>query len=294
MNEVVSTQMYACGNTNLESLKEHPFTSDKHLVLLIEEGSAKVLIDDDQVLATKNTMIFIRPQTELRLLERSNDFRSFYAVFLLSLVHEATQRIEPAFFAIVFQKKIWPVVPEIRACVEAFKTMFRYSCSDFDNPFRHDMIVSLISIFIRGFYGLLQKQYPSLQSSQSIRTNALFRKFLHLLEEYYMIEHSVQFYAEQMYISSKYLTQITRKVTQKTPKALIDFRLISESIRLLEKTDLSIQEISNKLGFPDQSYFGRFFRRYLHVSPAIYRVNPGKVRIPQFVEFKNKALSEKI
>ena len=239
-------------------------------------------------------MIFIRPQTELRLLERSNDFRSFYAVFLLSLEHEATQRIEPAFFAIVFQKKIWPVVPEIRACVEAFKTMFRYSCSDFDNPFRHDMIVSLISIFIRGFYGLLQKQYPSLQSSQSIRTNALFRKFLHLLEEYYMIEHSVQFYAEQMYISSKYLTQITRKVTQKTPKALIDFRLISESIRLLEKTDLSIQEISNKLGFPDQSYFGRFFRRYLHVSPAIYRVNPGKVRIPQFVEFKNKSLSEKI
>ena len=88
MNEIVSTQMYACGNTNLESLKEHPFTSDKHLVLLIEEGSAKVLIDDDQVLATKNTMIFIRPQTELRLLERSNDFRSFYAVFLLSLVHE--------------------------------------------------------------------------------------------------------------------------------------------------------------------------------------------------------------
>lgn len=288
MNEIVSTEMYACGDTQLDLFKEQSFSSDKHLVLLIESGTAEVLIDNEVVEATTNTMVFVRPQTELRLLKRSENFRAFYAVFLLSLVHEATQRIEPAFFAIVFQKKIWPVVSEIRPCVEAFKTMFRYTCSDLDNPFRHDMIVSLISIFIRGFYGLLQKQYPSLQSGQSIRTNALFKKFLHLLEENFNVEHSVQYYAEQMYISSKYLTQITRKVTQKTPKALIDFKLISESTRLLEKTDLSIQEISNKLGFPDQSYFGRFFRRYLHVSPAIYRMNPGKVRIPQFVEFKTK------
>lgn len=286
MNEIVSTQMYACGDTDLEQFREQPFVSDKHLMLLVEAGCASILIDGELVQAEKDTLIFVRPQTDLWLLERSEDFCSFYAVFLLSLVHEATQRIEPAFFAILFQKKIWPVVSEVRPCVEAFKTMFRYACADVNNPFRHDMVVSLISVFIRGLYGFLRKQYPSLQSGQSIRTNALFKKFLNLLEEYYTVDHSVQFYAEQMYISSKYLTQITRKVTDKTPKALIDFKLISESVRLLEKTDLSIQEISNKLGFPDQSYFGRFFRRYLHVSPAIFRANPGKVRIPQFVEFK--------
>ena len=117
------------------------------------------------------------------------------------------------------------------------------------------------------------------------KKDSLFKRFMFLLENNYTTEHGVRFYAEQLCISTKYLTQISRRVLQKTPKSLIDYKLFSSALGMLDRTDKTIQEVSNALGFPDQSYFSRFFKRCMGVSPVYYRQNPGKVHVPAFEEF---------
>ena len=81
-------------------------------------------------------------------------------------------------------------------------------------------------------------------------------------------------YANCLCISAKYLTQISKRVIGRTPKQIIDDRLLHEAMKMLDMNNSSIQDISVRLGFPDQSYFGRFFKRMKQVSPQQYRVKP--------------------
>ncbi len=71
----------------------------------------------------------------------------------------------------------------------------------------------------------------------------------------------------------RYLSFITRQITQtKSAKEIINKYIILEIKILLESTQLSIQEVANYLNFPDQSYLGRYFKRYTGKSPSEYRV----------------------
>ncbi|WP_294632056.1 helix-turn-helix domain-containing protein [uncultured Bacteroides sp.] len=73
-------------------------------------------------------------------------------------------------------------------------------------------------------------------------------------------ERDVAFYAEELCISSRYLSCITKEIGQTTAKSFIDSFLILELKVALQSTDLSLKEIAEKYRFPGQSFFGRFSR----------------------------------
>ena len=90
------------------------------------------------------------------------------------------------------------------------------------------------------------------------------------LHEHLTREHEVQFYAGKLCISSKYLTQVSKGMIGRTPKQIIDETLMHEAMKLLDKNNSSIQDISVSLGFPDQSLFRTLFQAFeTHVAPAI-------------------------
>jgi AraC-like DNA-binding protein len=98
-----------------------------------------------------------------------------------------------------------------------------------------------------------------------------FYKFKDLLEENYAKNLSVQSYAEQLFVSSKTLSTITISMVSKLPSLLISERVILEAKRLLRFTTLQISEIAFRLGFDDASYFVKYFKRHMDISPSAYR-----------------------
>ena len=74
-----------------------------------------------------------------------------------------------------------------------------------------------------------------------------------------------------MFITPRYLSTIVQAVSGETAKNIIDKHVILEIKVLLESTELSIQEIANRLQFPDQSFFGRYFKKHTGISPMNYR-----------------------
>lgn len=107
----------------------------------------------------------------------------------------------------------------------------------------------------------------------SIQPNMLYDKFMTLLADSYSRHHEVMFYAESLSISMRYLSKITNLITGRTPKNIIDDYLLRESEQLLATTALSVQQISNQLGFSSQIAFAKFFKTKKGCSPTSYRSN---------------------
>ncbi|HEY0898089.1 MAG TPA: helix-turn-helix domain-containing protein [Sphingobacteriaceae bacterium] len=105
----------------------------------------------------------------------------------------------------------------------------------------------------------------------------LFREFKHLLERSYRENHSVDFYAGQLNISAKTLSEVTVLFTEKAPSHLIRDRLLLESKRMLTNTRLTVKEICFALGFRDPAYFTRFFTKHEALSPVQFRASPKKL-----------------
>lgn len=75
----------------------------------------------------------------------------------------------------------------------------------------------------------------------------------------------------ELFITPRYLSTVIQNVTNTTAKSIIDKHVILEIKVLLKSTNLSVQEISNQLCFPDQSFFGRYFKKHTGLSPLQYR-----------------------
>lgn len=123
--------------------------------------------------------------------------------------------------------------------------------------------------------------YAADDGNLNIRPRELYDRFLSLVSEYYRERHDVAYYAGCLSITMRYLAHVTRAVSGKTPKQIIDGRLLSESERLLLSTSLSVQEIAARLGFTSQMVFARFFKSFKHCSASEYRRDSANSRHQQ-------------
>lgn len=104
------------------------------------------------------------------------------------------------------------------------------------------------------------------------RSNEIFRNFKKLLVYHYREKHSIQFYADQLHISTTYLSRIVKGLTGHTVCFHVSELLCADARKLLECTDMDIKEIADYLGFSDQSVFGKFFMRKTGLSPLKFRM----------------------
>lgn len=103
------------------------------------------------------------------------------------------------------------------------------------------------------------------------RKNEIFIQLIELIEKHYMQERGVEFYADKLCLSPKYLSSISKSICGYTVQELVFKAIIRKSIALLKNSQKTIQEISNEFGFPNASYFGTFFKKQMGMSPQQYR-----------------------
>ncbi len=112
----------------------------------------------------------------------------------------------------------------------------------------------------------------STQTHYSISRKAQqIEKFRSLLDKHFRTEHSLQGYASQVGVSVGQLSRLCREVLGKSSLQVMNDRLLQEAQRELVYTSLPIKQLASELGFEDDAYFSRFFRKHTGVSPKAYR-----------------------
>lgn len=266
--------LYDFLRTDLQATANEPLVTDCFMLVFVESGVGYVKVSDTVCRLGTRSMLFLHPHLDLRLQHASADFQVAIVCLRSNLLSLTELRIDPSFFIFVFQRFQWHMSSELSQVAFHFVRAMEYAVSDRNNPYQKEVMSALMAAFIHTFHFKVQKIYKPQNIHYTMNAQSIFERFAQLVHRDFAFEHRVSYYADQLCISAKYLTQITKRIVKRTPKEMIDITVARESLRMLSKTSLTVQEISNQLGFPDQSYFGRFFKRMFGMSPLHYRQRP--------------------
>ena len=107
------------------------------------------------------------------------------------------------------------------------------------------------------------------------RKQELNSQFQDFVFQHYKGHRNVQYYADALYVSPKHLTETIKEVTGRTAGEWIDDAVILEAKVLLRNHEISIARVADEIHFPDQSSFGKYFKKHAGMSPSDYRAVSG-------------------
>ena len=170
---------------------------------------------------------------------------------------------------------LMPCIPVSSGDIErmhSIAALLSSSISKDDSSYRERVVVSLFSAFFYTLTSVLS-QYVSREMSNigASRADRLLSRFIILLNKECEREHSVEYYANQLGITPKYLSLICKQRTGKNASKVIDEAIVQHAKALLKQSGLSILEVSQRLNFVSQSFFGKYFKQRVGISPSRYK-----------------------
>lgn len=267
---------FVAGTSNLTAFHRRLYKLDCMIIIFCHSGWGQVLIDLRQHEIIRNSQLILLPGTVISLAGRSDDFHASYFAACGDMVQEACMRLEPSFFHFLKETPCFTLPDEFTANINWLLQTTAALYADRDHNFRYQIARNHLQSFLLDVYDKVHRFFTRNDMEGHNRQDELFKKFIALIHENCLTEREVTFYADRLCISTKYLTGICRSITKgDSAKQIIDRHVILEIKVLLQSTELSIQEIADRLCFPDQSYLGRYFKRYEGVSPGDYRKMAG-------------------
>ena len=171
----------------------------------------------------------------------------------------------------LFNNPVNTISQETLRNLQIFYTILHKAAADEENPFRLQVIENLIRVF---FYGGVSK-FHKLEGSAASSKNNIVERFMELVQEHYREERLIGFYADKLCITPKYLSRLIKEHTGRSAGEWIDNHVILEARAMLQSSDMTIQQIAASLNFPNQSFFGKYFKRATGLSPKQYRSSKG-------------------
>lgn len=138
-----------------------------------------------------------------------------------------------------------------------------------EHRFYDEVLKLQMRLFILEMWHIFSNDFE--HRKRTMQTGTLYARFIHLLQEHSMREREVQFYANQLNITAKYLNLVCKQNSGVTASEWIQ-RFAKERLELLlQNTQLNITEIANEMDFSSRSFFTRYVKKVLGVTPKEYR-----------------------
>ena len=170
---------------------------------------------------------------------------------------------------------------KIAIMLECYKRIKREHQQE-DYPRKEVVLRAYLGAYVAKFYSLLGGTEP-VNYVKNSRQYAFFNEFLKLLNQYHKEERAVQFYAQTLGITPKYLSAIVHKYTNLTASQAIDQYVVYAIKQTLYNNEYNIKKVSMEYNFQSQSFFGRYFKRITGMSPNAY-LKQNNIRSISFIQ----------
>ncbi|MDY5433167.1 helix-turn-helix domain-containing protein [Bacteroides pyogenes] len=240
------------------------------IVAICMEGTLKATINLLDYEIHPNDLITLLPGSIIQLKDKTQKVRLCFAGFSSGCV-ERTNLIQS--IGEVYSKLIeHPVIPLSKEIASYLKDYFslisRISCNDSFEivPELADISLQTILTSIHLIYRKIQKT-----TSNSNRKKEICRKLIQLINKHYKQERHAKFYAGLLGISLQHLSTTVKAVTGKTVSETIAYVIIMDAKAKLKGSDMTIKEIAYSLNFSNASFFGKYFKRHVGMTPLQFR-----------------------
>ena len=239
------------------------------------EGETSLTSNLQEFRLKKDSLFIFSPKHILQV-QSNNRFKAHLIVIapdFLKRINIDTKRMMPLFL----QFGSLPCMELTHAesqSLRSFISMVEQELKGSETDFSSEIIGGLIAATIYKVGDILTHyltEHPEVDSPIHNRAEEYFRQFTELLGEHYKHERSVGFYARQLCITPKYLTTLIKRISGQSVSEWIDNYVILEAKTLLKYSNMSVQEIAYYLNFPNQSFFGSYFKRNAGMSPSQYK-----------------------
>ena len=291
---ISTTEWISCSeeemNTKLEQLSEKDIAtfdelgavpvkqvqSDAHIIVVCLEGKGCLTVEGKNYDVRKNDVVFCHPHQFIENVMMSYDFK-FRGLLMSSRYFQSIFYLPGKIWKAGLDIRKMPVIHLEEKDVEGFIVnyeMLEYKLSRTDLPHHKQSIKLLLQSLIYEMYDVLA---PKLQLSENIdygysSGEILFGRFANMLSAELPHRHPVGYYADKLCITPKYLSSICKKQTGKTASDIIDEMTVNYIKQMLTSSEKSIKEIAADAGFDNLSFFGKYVKRELGMSPRDYRL----------------------
>lgn len=244
-------------------------------IFWFHSGEGTHIVDFDEYNIEKDSIFFLSPK-HLHTFRHLKDINGIAIIFtedlLLHLDTELLNCIKAKLFYPIHGVSHCTLQENAKRKIERYAKLLQEESESNtkDTSLKYNFLASALSLFLIDIIRLGDwEEADKLDvNSDSHRTYWLF---VDLVEKNFAQHHSVKFYTETMRISQTTLAAHTQQYAKTSPLKLINDRIILEAKRMIRYSDLRIKEIAFDLGFKDDSYFIKLFKRNVGMSPVEFR-----------------------
>lgn len=237
-------------------------------------GFASITVNDKKRVAEKNSVMLITDESVINDLKCSDDFDGFGIFISYQLLQEILKDIDNMsdLFLLTHNHPVFQLTEhELEVSLQTLHAIVDRieSCQ---HKYRLEVVRLLILTMIydvsEAFSRILN--HAEKEDKQN-RSELIFVQFVQHVEHHFRQQRQVQWYANLMQLSPKYLCEVVSAVSKRSPNEWIDRFVLSEIRNQLRHTNKRISEIAKEMNFPTQSFFGKYFKDNVGVSPTDYR-----------------------
>lgn len=271
-------------NTNILGAETEPVQIDRTGCLICTKGGGSILLNGKEYTIEPNSVTVYFSYSVLRILKRDPKLEGIIISCNLETIQPLLNKVSD--FNGLFLMRQNPYTKLMPSQVEVFVTyinlisglLTRFEVESHNlQEWQHSPIREIVRQQIQLLGNSLMLGIVSCYThfiNKNItynRKDEVLQKFIRQLYTSYRTEHDVSFYAEKQCLTPRYFAAIIKEKTGKAPSEWITAALLSETKRMLNTTSMTVKEISVELQFPNQSYFGKWFKNLVGCSPLEYK-----------------------
>ncbi len=248
-----------------------------NVIMVCSNGKIQARMNDMQLSLSKNQVAIVPQNVLVTDIMISPDF-DMKAVFLTNSILQSLLRDKMMLWndmMYVYHHHVITLDDDDVDNYSQFYDMLRVAVErSSKKPFREEVVQSLLKVALLALCGEMKLMLPDEHLDDDARlSNTHFQRFLEVLHNSEVKYRPVEYYASELCISPKHLTSICKKISGKTASEWIREQVLEDIRYYLKKTDLSIKQVCNRVGFSNTSFFGKYVKEHLGMTPVAFRKN---------------------